>query len=194
MGTRFFSSGKRGGFSEEVPEPVVGRGRDAARRSPARLIFSFLILMAAWVVLSGRFDAMHLGLGVISAALVTWFSSDLLFLDPPGWRTLKLWLRFVTYVPWLLWQILLANFHVLRLVFSPRMNDLIDPHLVRLDSRLTSEMSLITYANSITLTPGTITVYVSQDGRFTVHAISRQAGDEGALRDMENKVAATFNE
>ena len=88
--------------------------------------------MALWVVLSGRFDTFHLTLGVISCALVSFFSGDLLFPHSPHPRlTLRLWWRFPLYVPWLLYQIFLANLHLLYLTFHPRMPELIDPHMVR---------------------------------------------------------------
>ncbi|MBU1276338.1 MAG: Na+/H+ antiporter subunit E [Proteobacteria bacterium] len=157
-------------------------------------LFVFPTLMALWVVLSGRFDAFHLILGVISCALVSFLSGDLLFPHAPHPRqTFRLWWRFPLYVPWLLYQIFLANLHLLYLTFHPRMLQLIDPHMVRFRSTLKSEMALLTFANSITLTPGTITVRVSPDGDFVVHAIDRFSG-EALPGEMEKRVARTFGE
>jgi multicomponent Na+:H+ antiporter subunit E len=130
-------------------------------------------MFVIWVLLSGKFDAFHLALGIISSAIVAYFSADLLFESPnielkglPG-----SWIRFVRYIPWLLYQIFLANLHVLYLTFHPRMTDLIDPRIIKFKSKLQSDLSRVTFANSITLTPGTITVYVTMDGDFSVHAI-----------------------
>ncbi len=157
-------------------------------------LFMFPTLLALWVVLSGRFDTFHLSLGVISCALVSFFSGDLLFPHAPHPRqTLRLWWRFPLYVPWLLYQILLANLHLLYLTFHPRMPELIDPYLVRFRSDLKNELALLTFANSITLTPGTITVRVSLDGDFVVHAIDRFSG-EALPGEMEKRVARIFGE
>jgi multicomponent Na+:H+ antiporter subunit E len=106
---------------------------------------------------------------------------------------IRSWLRFLGYIPWLLYQIFLANLHILYLVFHPRMMDLIDPHIIKFQSKLTKELSLVTLANSITLTPGTITVYVSVDGDFHVHSIDKKSS-EALPGEMESKVASAFGE
>jgi multicomponent Na+:H+ antiporter subunit E len=73
------------------------------------------------------------------------------------------------------------------------MMDLIDPRIIKFRSKLKSELSLVTFANSITLTPGTITVYVSVDGDFKVHAIDAASGDP-LPGEMEENVAKAFGE
>ena len=103
------------------------------------------------------------------------------------------WIRFIGYIPWLLYQIFRANLHVMYLAFHPRGNDLIDPHIIRFKSRLKSEMALFIFANSITLTPGTITVSVTVYGDFTVHVIDRPSG-LSLPGEMEQKVARIFGE
>ncbi len=104
-----------------------------------------------------------------------------------------MWLRFIKYIPWLLYQIFLANIHVLYLTFHPRMMELIDPRIIKFKSKLKSDMSLVTFANSITLTPGTITVYVSIDGDFKVHAIDKASGDP-LPGEMEEQIGKAFGE
>jgi multicomponent Na+:H+ antiporter subunit E len=94
-------------------------------------------------------------------------------------------------VPWLLGQILLANLRIFRLVFHPRMMERIDPHIVRFQSSLENPLALVTFANSITLTPGTITVTLTLDGQFKVHAIDKPSGE--ALPDaMEDRIREAF--
>jgi len=102
-------------------------------------------------------------------------------------------LRVINYVPWLLYQVILANLHVLYLVFHPRMMELIDPQIIRFDSTLKKEISLVTFANSITLTPGTITMYVSVEGAFQVHAIDKASGDP-LPGEMERRIARAFED
>lgn len=79
------------------------------------------------------------------------------------------------------------------LTFHPKMMDLIDPKVFRFKSRLKGDLPLVTFANSITLTPGTITVYVTIDGEFSVHAID-QKSKEGLPGEMEIRIARVFGE
>ena len=156
-------------------------------------IVTFVIMIGFWLIFSGKFDLFHLSLGVVSCLIVSFFSSDLLF--PTGLKTdfLACWIRFALYVPWLLYQILLANLHVLRLSFHPHMMALIDPHIIEFNSHLQSDIARTTFANSITLTPGTITVNVSAMGRFTVHCIDVTSGDP-LPGEMERQIERIFKE
>ena len=178
----------------ESPESLDARPffhREETRGRSARPVL-FVILFAFWIVFSGRFDLFHLSLGLISCVVVTLLSGDLLpELGKPG--LLRTWLRFARYVPWLLFQILLANLHILRLVYHPRMMERIDPHLVRFHTTLETEVALVTLANAITLTPGTITVRLALDGEFEVHAIDRPSG-EALPGAMASRVARVFKE
>ncbi|MDX9785569.1 MAG: Na+/H+ antiporter subunit E [Desulfobacterales bacterium] len=156
-------------------------------------LFTFFIMLGIWFILSGRFDVFHITLGVLSSLIVSTVSRDLIF---PGltlrtlWRMIRLWLRFAAYIPWLICQIFLANLHVLQLCFHPKK---IDPRMVEFKSKLKNEVALVTLANSITLTPGTITVSVSAIGEFTVHAIDGELA-KGLPGDMETRVARVFGE
>jgi len=176
---------------ESDSRPVVPSHGTA--RSLLTYAMTFFILFCLWVILSGKFDLFHLSLGVISCLMVTLFSKDLVFPEPGTAGFFGTWIRFIRYIPWLLYQIFMANLRVLYLVFHPRMMDLIDPQIFRFQSRLKGDLSLVTFANSITLTPGTITVYVSIDGTFTVHAIDKQSR-EGLPGEMERRIAKAFGE
>jgi multicomponent Na+:H+ antiporter subunit E len=156
-------------------------------------ILTFIIMCGTWVLLSGKFDAFHLSLGVISCALVAYFSSDFLFSSPKPRGVLSQWVRFATYIPWLMVEIAKANLHVMKLVLHPRGMDMIDPKIVKFRSKLKSDLALVTFANSITLTPGTITVSVSLDGDFKVHAIDKASGDP-LPGEMEQRIAKAFGE
>lgn len=162
-------------------------------RSPLPYIFTFCVCMITWLVLSGKFDLFHISLGIVSSAIVTYTSGDMLLKATRIGRLPSTWLRFIAYIPWLLFEIFRANMHVMRLVFHPRMLELIDPRMIRFESRLNNEMARFIYANSITLTPGTITVYVSIYGKYSVHAID-EASRQGLPGKMEDKVAAIFGE
>ena len=154
---------------------------------------TFVILFATWVLLSGRFDGFHLALGVISCLLVAFISTDLLLPEPNLKRMPGLWLRFLVYIPWLLYQVLVANIHVMYLVFHPRMMSRIDPRIMEFDSRLKSDMARVTLANSITLTPGTVTIHVSLYGHITFHVIDIESGKTLPFI-MEARIAEVFEE
>jgi len=161
------------------------------RKNYGPIVVTFFIMFGVWIVLSGKFDPFHLSLGVISCAIVAYLSADLL---RPSVRGLLIMLvRWVPYLPWLIKEIIKANLHVTYLVFHPRMMDLIDPRIVKFRSKLESELALVTFANSITLTPGTITVNVSPDGDFKVHAIDKASG-EPLPGEMEARIAKAFGE
>ncbi len=185
--------------AEDKPPQANGLPREngLSRLRPKRfnpaLLLSFFILFALWIVFSGRFDPFHLSMGVFASALVTVFSGDLMFTSREPRRVVSLWLRLAGYAPWLIYQIFLANLHVMYLVFHPRMRDLIDPKIITFDTRLKSDWARTLFANSITLTPGTITVDVTVWGRFSVHCID-DASARSLPGKMEAKVAAVFRE
>lgn len=154
---------------------------------------TFLIMFCFWILFSGKFDYFHISLGIGSSLIVAALSKDLFFPSriKPGF--IVCWLRFAGYIPWLFYQIFLANLHVLYLVFHPRMKELIDPKIINFNTKLTNDISRTTFANSITLTPGTITVNVSVLGKFAVHCIDEKSG-RSLPGEMEKKVAKVFNE
>ncbi len=160
-------------------------------KSPLPYVFTFCVCMITWLLLSGKFDFFHIALGVVSSAIVSATSGDMLLKARRLGGLPGTWMRFIAYVPWLLFEIFRANMHVMRLIFHPRMMDLIDPRMIWFESRLNDEMARFILANSITLTPGTITVYVSIYGKFSVHAIDKASG-QGLPGEMEDRVAAIF--
>lgn len=180
-----------------LPESERASSSTMRRRPSDRLFLrralTFAILFSLWLILSGQYDLFHLTLGVISCILVVLFSGDLLFQGSGVSEVVRLWFRMAAYIPWLLYQIVLANLHILYVVLHPRMMDLIDPAIIRFHSRLRSELGLVVFANSITLTPGTITVYVSVDGDFQVHAIDKPSG-EPLPGEMEERIAKAMGE
>ena len=154
---------------------------------------TFLICFATWIVLSGRFDLFHISLGVVACTIVAFLSDSILISRRTIEHLPRQWLGFIAYIPWLLYQVFLANLHVMYLVFHPRMIELIDPRIILFKSRLKKPMSLFIFANSITLTPGTITVYVSIAGEYTVHVIDETSGT-ALPGEMEDRVAKLMGE
>lgn len=156
-----------------------------------KFLLSFLLFFGFFLFMSGLFDFYHLSLGVISAFIGSLISKDLLFSTEVKRKKAKECLRFACYVPWLLYKVFLANLYIIRLAFHPKMKKLIDPHIVRLKTSLKKDLSVTALANSITLTPGTITVLLHQ-GYLYVHAI-----DEKVVEDipfMEKKIKRIFED
>ncbi|MDF1590452.1 MAG: Na+/H+ antiporter subunit E [Desulfobacterales bacterium] len=177
-------------FSQDTEDPPV---RSQPKKNVLPHILTFIIMFSVWILFSGKFDRFHISLGIISCALVSVFGSELLFPDLKIKELPIVWFRFIRYVPWLLYQVLVANIHVMYLAFHPKMIDLIDPQIIVFRSRLKSDLSLVTLANSITLTPGTITVYVSIFGDVTVHAIDVESG-QSLPWIMDARIAEIFGE
>lgn len=154
------------------------------------LIFSLLLLF--WVVLSGHFDLFHLTMGVVCAGIVTWLSSDMLFENrAKGGRVrVEELCRASSYAFWLLGQIVLANIQILKLALSPGGMEEVAPRVVRFKTKLRSDFAKYVLAQSITLTPGTVTVKIIGD-EFIVHAISKASADslDGS---MEERIAHIY--
>lgn len=187
-------SDPKNGIEPEAPQEMGTTGKRASKRLHFEsFALTFVIMFAIWILLSGKFDGFHLSLGLISCGIVAYLSSDLLFSAHSEKSRVAQWLRFIRYIPWLLIQVFKASFHITCLVFHPRMMDLIDPRIVKFRSKLKRDLALVTFANSITLTPGTVTIYVSIDGDFKVHAIDPASGDP-LPGEMEARIAKAFDE
>jgi len=150
----------------------------------------FLILFAVWLVFSGHFDALHLALGVACSAIVAVFSSDLLLPRTLSSRTAVTTWRVLRHLPWLLYQIVLANLHVVYLVWRPGQ---LRPQIVQFKTGLKSDLAKVVLGNAITLTPGTITMDIVDD-EFTVHVVSDQAATSLRSGEMARRVGHLFLE
>lgn len=166
-----------------------------AKRFIQSLLYSLLffgVLFGTWVVFSGLIDPFHLTLGLISCGIVTWLSSDLLFdvrTIPLRRRAVQAW-RFVHYVAWLTWQIVLSNIAVFKLAFGPR--SALQPQIVRYKTALKSDFEKFLLANSITLTPGTVTIKILGD-TFYIHAID-DGSAAGLNGEMDRRIARIFED
>ena len=169
----------------------TGSKKPPARFHPAAFVATFSILLVLWLVLSGHYDAFHISLGLICCALVAYLSHDLLF-PQFGWgRSFEVFFRFLGYLPWLFYQIILANLHVAKMVLHPRMP--IDPAIIEFETKLHSGLAQTTLGNSITLTPGTITVDI-REGKYYVHALTKKVAHDLLSGEMENRVASIYGE
>lgn len=149
----------------------------------------FTLLLATWLVLSGLFDAMHITLGVLAAAAVAYSSRNVVLQD--GNRPdFSITLRLVGYTLWLLKEIVVANVQVFWLAVSPNPKQVLTPRLKSFRTRLRGDFARFVFANSITLTPGTVTVRLDGD-EFLVHAVAARMA-ESLPGEMERRIAQVF--
>jgi multicomponent Na+:H+ antiporter subunit E len=129
------------------------------------------ILYGFWLLLSGHYTPLLLGLGVASCALVVYLCLRMELVDEES-VSLHVNHRFWLYAPWLMKEIFLANLAVARIILDPKLP--ISPSMVRFHGSQKTDLGKALYANSITLTPGTITTGV-EGQEFQIHALT--AGD-----------------
>lgn len=147
-------------------------------------LFVALVLAGFWLFLSGHFTALLLSFGVLSVALSVWF---LWRMDRVDREPVKLYpgLRVVGYLFWLLWCVVKANIDLARRIWDPSLP--IKPNWRRLPTRVSTRLEKTLYANSITLTPGTLTTEV-RDDHFWIHALSEEGYEELREGEMERRI------
>ena len=150
-----------------------------------RFVLTALIMFAFWIFLSGKFSLILLLSGLISSLLVSYMSNDLLI----GNGDIKLGfirtIRFIRFLPWLLWQIVLANIDLALRTLHPKMP--INPMLINFKNNLKTDLGMVILANSITLTPGTVTIDVNEN-KFLIHVISEKAAQSLISGEMQARV------
>ncbi len=160
-------------------------GRRSARRVNRLQAFAlFIVLYALWLALSGQYSPFYLAAGAVCSALVVGVAARMGIVNHEK-HPLQLLHRLPLYWGWLALQMLVAALDVSRRVLSPRLD--IDPVLETVPSSQESELARAIYANSITLTPGTLSTAVDTD-RIEVHALSRRGLQELAAGPMDERV------
>ena len=136
----------------------------------------FVLLFLVWMVLNGSFSIQVVTAGMLVSAALSWASYRILQLPPLGGAGLiDRFPRAAFYVAYLAWEILLANLQVMeRILFPNRRKGA--PKLTWFDSKLKVPGHQLLLANSITLTPGTITVSL-RNGRLCVYALEQAFAD-----------------
>lgn len=147
----------------------------------------FLALSAFWLLLSGMFTPFLLAAGAGCALAVLAFARRMDVVDHEGHPIHLGWRAAVSYWPWLLREIVKSSWDVSRRILDPRLP--ISPTLVRFRPSQATPLGLVIHANSITLTPGTISVEVAP-GEFLVHALTAEGAAGLAGSEMDRRVAA----
>ena len=170
------------------------RRRPAGARPPQRgygqqvihAISLAAILFGLWLLLSGHYTPLLIGIGGASAIFAVVVALRMDVVDHEG-HPLRLGLRVLGYWPWLLWQILRANLDVSRAILSPSLP--ISPETFPYRAGQKTELGQVVFANSITLTPGTVTV-AEEDGELVVHALTGHGADDIRGGEMDRRVTA----
>lgn len=149
-----------------------------------RSISLFISLCLFWLLLSGFFTAFLLAAGIGSALAVVWFARRMDVVDREG-HPIHLGPMALIYWPWLLKEIVKSAWDVSKIILDPKLP--ISPTLVRFKPSQRTIVGLVTHANSITLTPGTITVEANE-GEFLVHGLTK-TGAQGCIdSEMDRRV------
>ncbi len=182
--------------TRQTPEEEP-RTRWGGKGQTGQTLSLIVLLSLFWFILSGRVGVQYaLFLGG-TLGLVLWLNPERPFpgLDPTRGEGLRgLFLGFpklIRYLVWLIWNIITANLEVARIILHPRMP--LDPQLIRFRTQLKKPFAQVVVANSITLTPGTVTVDL-KDQEFLVHSLAPNSASALVGGDLQNVVAAVFGE
>jgi len=151
----------------------------------ARTLSMFAVLYALWLLLSGIWEPFLLVAGAVSCLLVTVIAHRMDVIDGEGHPIHLTW-RAMVYFPWLAWQIALSNLVVARAILQPGrlvLNTACGP----VPAGQVTDVGLVTFANSITLTPGTVSLVVAS-GEIYVHALDRRGYDDLIAGEMNRRV------
>ncbi len=148
-----------------------------------------IVMAATWLVLSGYFIGMILTFGLISIGLVVWMTRRLAILDEETVPYLNI-LKTCKYYIWLFIEIVKANIQVVKSVVRP--NSEISPTLVKIPLRSNVDIAQTMFANSITLTPGTVSVDVKED-HILVHSLLKEMSNPEDFYEMHTRSAGAVS-
>lgn len=165
-----------------------------------QMLGTMLMLFVFWLIMSGGdMNPKFLFYGAVTSVVTTWICYPLLLV--PNKDGSKLYYAFSFSIPkgiqyffWLMCQLILANIDVLLATTAQDMMGKIDPKIIRFRFVVDNPLAVTVLANSITLTPGTVTLNVTEDGLYEIHALTPGAADGCLGGDMQRKVAWLFDE
>ena len=154
------------------------------RARPIQLAGLFLTLLVSWLLWSGIYKPLLIGLGLFSCVLSLWLANRMGFFRHV--MSLGSMLRLPALWWWLLQEVIKSSLDVARVVLSPSLP--IEPEVVEMTTAQTSDSGKVILGNSITLSPGTVTIDMHED-KLLVHCLTRKSAD--GLRDgeMERRTA-----
>lgn len=150
-----------------------------------RYICLAILLFLFWLALSGHYTSFLMGIGVAATLLCVAVAWRMGTIDAEG-VPIQFTLGAITYLPWLIWEIVKSAWAVTRIIIDPQLP--ISPTMTKVRASQTTPTGINVYANSITLTPGTITTIVD-DNVLTVHAIVSDGADDLEGGGMDARVS-----
>lgn len=158
---------------------------------------TFIPLFILWIIMSGIFELKFIGFGLISCVVISLISIKVLILgglkSNNNYYTLHFnWIKMIVYIAWLIKEIVKSSIDVSKVVLFKR--DTLNPHIVWFKADYDHPAARALLANSITLTPGTITIDIYDDGVYSVHALTDSAAEGLLDGTMQQKVAKLYNE
>jgi multicomponent Na+:H+ antiporter subunit E len=150
-----------------------------------------LVMIASWLVWSGHFDKPFvLALGAISCILCMWLSMRMRIVDEEGAPAQLGFRPFTRYAPYLIREIVKSNLDVTKIILARKMP--LSRTMIEVHPHQKSELGRVILANSITLTPGTVSVNMGDDA-ILVHALSFDGAEEDLSGDMDRRVCELEN-
>ncbi|MEH6448456.1 MAG: Na+/H+ antiporter subunit E [Oleispira sp.] len=149
-----------------------------------------ILLSTFWLLLSGYIQPLLLGFGAVSVIVVLFVLKRMDDVDQEK-QELGTGLRLIRYIPWLTWQIMRSSLQVTKLIWGSA--DKVSPSLATIKVGNIPPNRRALYANSITLTPGTLSVDLVGD-EITVHALQKSSIDELEQKVMEKKITQIWGE
>lgn len=156
-----------------------------------------IYLYIFWLLISGSLELKFLIMGAVACLAVAWVCTPLFMIDNIS-HTKKYFMlnipiiHLIGYAFWLLKELIMANIDVIKATWKKELP--IEPELLHFHVAIDNPIALAMLANSITLTPGTITLNVSKDNIFEIHALTPGAADGIKSGAMANKVGKLFGQ
>ena len=154
-----------------------------------RLVLTFILWMVIWLLWSGLYKPLLITLGVISCLFTLFLAHRMGFFKRDVF-SLHLTYRLIPFWGWLAIELVKSNLEVARIVLSPKMP--VSPTVVQLTAHTENPVLQAILGNSITLTPGTVTLD-DHEGELLVHCLTRQGADALLEGDMNRRVSALLN-
>ena len=143
-------------------------------------------LVAAWLLWSGIYNPLLLGLGLFSCMLTIYIKHRMEYFQTEVFA-LQFGRRLIGYWLWLAKEVIKSSLDVARIIVSPSLP--ISPQVLTIKASSENPVDLVTLANSITLTPGTLALDV-HEGEITVHALTKAGADELRKNEMDRRIQA----
>jgi multicomponent Na+:H+ antiporter subunit E len=157
-------------------------------------IIVFIFALIVWFALTDIKDYQEALIGIGISLLITFLAGQFLVTTAKSQHPVKRFLHFLLYIPKFFWEMIKANLEVAYLVVHPLLP--IKPGIVKIKTKLTKDSAITVLANSITLTPGTMTVDVNKDkGELYIHWIKVKAQEtESATKEISEKFEKILTE